>query len=93
METKGAVLATGDCAKSTGVGVASRRLERTNSHSEPPRRLRFCSAAPGVLDPLLAGRSETEAEAQGAAAAGGGLGPVPIRGMGVVRRVAPGTTA
>ncbi|MDE0577942.1 MAG: hypothetical protein OSB39_13430, partial [Opitutales bacterium] len=57
-----------------------------------PRRLRLCSAAPGVLTPLLAGRSETEAEAQGAAAVGGPA-PDPKRGTGEERREEPGTTA
>jgi hypothetical protein len=65
-------------------------------------KLRSASVAPRAgsalpvgslrLTPLLAGRSETEAEAQGEVA-DGGLEPVPIRGTGVVRRVAPGTTA
>ena len=54
--------------------------------------LSICSAAPGVLTPLLACRSETETEAHGAVAAGG-LDPVPNRGTGDARRVAPGTTA
>ena len=45
------------------------------------------------LTPLLAGRSETEAEAQVAVVAVGGPEPVPMRGTGVDRRVAPGTTA
>ena len=60
--------------------------------SRSPGRLRLCPAAPGVLAPLLAGRSETKAEAQGVAA-DGGLEPGPIRGTGVVRRAEPGTTA